>query len=468
MKSMTAEQIAHAVGGRAVAAPERAFTGVFTDTRKPVAGGLFVALVGERFDAHAFLADAVAAGAGGVLVSDAAAATSLPADVAVVVTGDTLAALQALAAAVRAAHPAKIAAITGSAGKTTVKDMVAAALRESGAVTRTPGNWNNHIGLPLTLLSTTGDEDFLVLELGMSAPGEIAALTALARPHVGLVTLAAAAHLEFFASVDGIADAKAELYAALAPDAVAVANADDARMFARATALHPRPLVTFGTLAAADVRVAGATVTPDGVRAELVVHGGPVRVDVPALGAHNALNAAAALAVTTALGVDPEAAAASLARHFAPSPHRLALVAAESGLTVLDDCYNANPASTRAALDTLSAVAPRGAVLGAVLGTMRELGPEAALLHQRVGAHAAVAGVTWLAATGEHAADLAEGARRAGVETILTAADAVELEGAVRDFAADGRWLLLKGSRGERLERLLDAVSSTPSAEVKG
>lgn len=466
MRSMTAAAIAEAVAGRAVAAPGRAFTAVTTDTRRPAAGGLFVALRGARFDGHAFLAEALAAGAGGVLVSDQAAAAGLPADVAVVVVADTERALTALAAAVRAAHPGQVAAITGSAGKTTVKDMVAAALTGSGAVARTPGNWNNHLGLPLTLLGTTGDEAFLVLELGMSASGEIAALTALARPDVGLVTNAAAAHLAFFPSVDAIADAKAELYAALAPGAVAVANADDARMHARAIALHGQHLVTFGSVAAADVRLVGATLGAGGLTAELSVHGAPIRVQVAALGAHNALNAAAALALTTALGVDPRAAAASLGQHFSPSPHRLALARAAGGLTVLDDSYNANPASSRAALDTLGAVAPSGAVLGAVLGTMRELGPDAPALHRELGAYAARVGVTWLAATGEHAADLAEGARAAGLAHVITARDAAELEGPARRFAAAGHWLLLKGSRGERLERLLGALGAGP--EVKG
>ena len=241
MKGMTPQAIATAIGGRCLrpgAGP--LVTRVSTDTRNSPAGALFFALSGPRFDAHDFLLTAVARGAAGLVVSDASRLPEPLADhVAVIEVSDALDALTQLAAHVRRTHPGRFVAITGSVGKTTVKDMAAAALGAFGVVGATPGNWNNHVGLPLTLCGLTGDEAFVVLELGMSAPGEIGALTRLAQPHVGLVTRASEAHLEFFTSVEAIADAKAELYVALPEGAVSVANADDPRMLSRARTLRP-------------------------------------------------------------------------------------------------------------------------------------------------------------------------------------------------------------------------------------
>jgi len=456
MKSLTARTIAAATHGQLVAGPPATpFTRVFTDSREPTSGGLFFALRGETFDGHRFVRAAVAAGAAGVVVDDADAAAGLGDDLVVIAVEDTLAALTALAAHVRAAHAGRVVAITGSVGKTTVKDMVAAALSAFGAVHKTPGNWNNHIGLPLTILATTGDEDFLVLELGMSAPGEITALTRLARPHVGLVTTAAAAHLAFFPSVDAIADAKAEIYFALGKFATALVSTDDARMLPRAQRAHGERLLTWGRAEDADVRIGAVALDASGLTADLDVAGAPVTVRLKTLGAHNAHNVAAALAVTQALDLNARVAAAALAARFRPSKHRLALVRAATGLMVVDDCYNANPLSAIAALEALAAAAPATATTGAVLGTMRELGPTAPALHAEVGAAAARLGLRWLATTGEHADDLARGARDAGLADVTAYPTAADAAPAVAAFAAPERWLLLKGSRGERLEQLL-------------
>lgn len=466
MKALTAKTIAAAMHGELAAGEAtRDFTRVFTDSRKPLSGGLFFALCGDTFDGHRFVARAVAAGAAGVVVEDVDAAGPLADDVPVIVVDDTLAALQALAAYVRQRHAGRVVAITGSVGKTTVKDMTAAALSAFGTVHATPGNWNNHIGLPLTLLATTGDEDFLVLELGMSAPGEIDALTRLARPHVGLVTGAVAAHLEFFPSVDGIADAKGELYYALPKFSTAVANADDARMLSRADKAHGARMLRYGRAEGAEVRLVATRTDASGVNADIDVAGAPVTVKLETLGAHNAHNAAGALAIAKALDLDPRLAATAMSERFRPSAHRLTVVRGAGGLTILDDCYNANPASAVAALRALAEAAPAGATLGAVLGTMRELGETAPALHAEVGATAGRLGLSWVAATGAHADDLARGARDAGVETVLTAADAAELGDAARAFAGAGRWLLVKGSRGERLERLVDLLADAQRTE---
>ena len=429
---------------------------VFTDTRRPVPGALFVALVGENFDAHNHLQEALDGGAAGLVISkDEALPSDLPPQTFVVVVDDTQQALTRIAELVRQAHPGRFAAVTGSVGKTTVKDMLAAALVESGGAAASPGNWNNEIGLPLSLFATGGDEPFVVLELGMSAPGEIDALTRVAKPEVGVVTAAAAAHLEFFDSVDAIADAKAELYRALPDGARAVACADDPRILKRAQEIRPDGLLTYGLSASAHFRVFDITQSAEGLKAQVACPEGEVVIQVQGLGVHNAVNAAGALAAASLLGVSPSDAAASLSAHFKPAAHRLQIHKTPSKAFVLDDAYNANPMSAKAALDTLAAIGNQACGLGAVLGSMLELGADADLLHEEVGRHAAELGLVWLVAAGIHAEALARGARLGGVPNVHIVNDAMEASKMACDFASDGRWLLLKGSRGGRLERLL-------------
>ncbi len=434
-----------------------AFTAVFTDTRRPVAGGLFVALVGPHHDAHDHLASALAGGAKGLIISrESKLPADLPADVFVAVVEDTSAALLRLAVIVRGAHTGRFVAITGSVGKTTVKDMTAAALRSSGVVFASPGNWNNHIGVPLSLFATTGYERYVVLELGMSAPGEIATLSRLAMPDVAVVTSAEAAHLEFFESVDAIADAKAELWEQLPPGRKAVACGDDPRVVSRALKLKPRGLKTYGLDRRCELRVTGVVHGPDGLTVTVKeARADEVTFTLATLGRHNAVNAAGALAVARQLDEALDRAAASLATHFRPAAHRLVVVHGADGVVVLDDCYNANPASTKAALQTLGEVAADAPARGAVIGSMLELGPSADALHAEVGRAAAAAGVTWLRATGPHGPAVVASAQAAELADAVAVADASDLQEDVKAFAAPGRWVLLKGSRGQRLERLL-------------
>ncbi|MEC9071472.1 MAG: UDP-N-acetylmuramoyl-tripeptide--D-alanyl-D-alanine ligase, partial [Myxococcota bacterium] len=280
-----------------------AFTRFFTDTRAPVDGGLFFALKGERFDAHLHLESAISAGASGLVISSTEhLPDSVPAECMVAVVDDTREALGALGHHVRGRLNGPVVSITGSVGKTTVKDMCAAALSAFGEVGRSPGNWNNEIGVPLSLLSLTGQESGVVLELGMSAPGEIAHLTRIAAPSVGVVTSAVAAHLEFFDSVDGIADAKAELLEELPSSSRAVVCADDARILERGRRFRPQDLLTYGLAEDADVRVTSVRQDERGLDVTVALEGEQVQVRVPTLGRHNAVNAAGALAIVHALG----------------------------------------------------------------------------------------------------------------------------------------------------------------------
>jgi UDP-N-acetylmuramoyl-tripeptide--D-alanyl-D-alanine ligase len=432
-----------------------AFDGVFTDTRSKVPRGLFFALSGPNHDAHDYLNQALKSGATGLVVSrEESLPRDLPEDTFVAIVSDTRRALGRLGSMVRARLEGPVIAVTGSVGKTTVKDMAVAALRAFGTCGRSPGNWNNDIGVPLSLFALEGSERHVVLELGMSAPGEIADLTEMVRPDVGLVTTAAAAHLEFFENVDAIADAKAELYESLPKSAVAVACADDPRVLKRARALVGDRLVTYGLHPDAHVRVTGVELSAEGLNATIDIRDQLVSVRLSALGRHNAVNAAGALAIVDALGHDVHIAAQALSDGFESSGHRLVLLESARGIRVLDDCYNANPTSTAAALRTLEEIAP-DAPRAAVIGSMLELGPTSSQLHHEIGTLAAQTGCQWLGTTGPFAQDIANGARAAGLNKVVAVSDAMELQPHLEKTLKPGHWLLLKGSRGERLERLL-------------
>jgi UDP-N-acetylmuramoyl-tripeptide--D-alanyl-D-alanine ligase len=456
MITLGATAIAKALSAELVGAESLNFDSVFTDTRKPIHGGLFFALVGPNFDGHHYVKAAVEAGASGVVVSTLPDSSVMNlGNVAIFLVEDTRQALTDLARHVRALHPGQFIAVTGSVGKTTVKDMLGAALKESGAVAVSPGNWNNDIGVPLALFATTGTERFVVMELGMSAPGEIRSLCELVDPVTALVTRAAAAHLEFFDSVDAIADAKAEIWEKLDSNASAIACGDDPRLVARLASIDTRTRLTYGVAPEAQFRLTEVSQSAEGLIASVSTPDGPVHLKLSALGEHNGVNAAGALAAAWTLGVDVEEAAASLSSHYEPAPHRLNLKRTTDGLVILDDCYNANPASTTAALATLNAIAPPECYRGAVLGSMLELGPSARQLHEEVGRFAAQQGVQWLGATGPYAESIAEGARDGGIDRVVISDDALDLIGSLEALNDDGNWLLLKGSRGGRLERLL-------------
>lgn len=435
-----------------------AFNGVFTDTRSEVPQGLFFALSGPNHDAHDYLNQALESGATGLVISrEQSLPHELPEGTFVAIVPDTRRALGQLGAMVRARIEGPVIAVTGSVGKTTVKDMAVAALRAFGTCGRSPGNWNNDIGVPLSLFALEGSERHVVLELGMSAPGEIADLTQMVRPDVGLITTAAAAHLEFFQDVDAIADAKAELYESLPSTATAVACADDPRVLKRAMALAGDRLLTYGVHPDAQVRVTNIDLSPQGLTTTIDIRGRQVTVHLKALGRHNAVNAAGALAIVEALGHDVLLAARALSEGFASSGHRLTLLESPDGVHVLDDCYNANPTSTGAALRTLQEIAPE-ATRAAVIGSMLELGPTSERLHREVGALAARTGIQWLGATGPFAQDIAAGARSEGLDQVVAVTDAMELQGALETTLKPGHWLLLKGSRGQRLERILTVL----------
>ena len=416
------------------------------DGRQAEPGGLFAAFAGEHADGHDYAAQAGRAGAVAVLGSRP---TPLP----TVVTGDTRAALQSLAAHVvaRLRDRLTVAALTGSQGKTSTKDLLAAVLSAAAPATATIGSLNNELGVPLTMLRATPATRFLALEMGARRIGDIAKLTHLVAPDIAVVLNVGQAHLGEFGSRQAIATAKGELVQGLAPGGTAILNADDLRVAAMRSHTDG-PVLTFGRAEHADVRVLGLTLDRLGRPSfTLRVAGTAVPVTLPLVGAHQALNASAAAAAGLAAGVPLDVAAAALAT-ASLSKRRLEQRDLPGGATLLNDSYNANPDSTRAALDALAAIEGRRRI--AVLGEMLELGDDSEAEHRAVGEYAA-SRADVVAVVGEAARPIADGA--GGRAVVLAGNDAAA--GWLRGHLAAGDVVLVKASRGARLDEVAAALA---------
>ena len=435
-----------------------AFTEASIDSRAMRGGELFVPLPGVNVDGHDFIAGALDAGAAGSLMR---ASWGVPAAVArggkaVIAVADPLAALQALGRHCRLRAHLPVVAVTGSNGKTTTKEMIAAVLGTRFRVHKNVGNLNNQIGLPLTLTRLRAEHEAMVLELAMRARGEIAELAAIAVPDVGVLTVAAEAHLERLGSLDAIADAKSELAEAIRPDGLLILNADDARLWER-NRRRPVPIRSYAVdNLDADLRPTRVSVTAEGGTRFTLPDGSEFSLSL--LGRHNVRNALAAILVGDRFGVSRAAAAAALAAMPSP-PHRLELVRS-GGVAILDDCYNANPASMAEALWLLGAIEiPAGAARRAVLADMLELGPESESFHEGVGRRVPADATLYVA--GSFAAATARGAAAAGLpsERVRRFDDVEAMAAAVRADAKPGDLVLVKGSRGMRLERVVNALA---------
>lgn len=451
----TLEEFARACGGR-LQGGDAAFTDVVSDSRTLKRGQLFVALAGANFNGNDFVGAALRAGAAGALVS-VAQPVALPQ----VVVADTQVALERAARRWRAHFGGPLVGVAGSNGKTTAKEMTASILAQAGDCLATRGNLNNHIGVPLTLMRLTPEHRFAVIEMGANRAGEVAALVALARPSIGMITNAGAEHLEGFGSLEGVARAEGEMVAGLTAAATAVINADD-EFVSLWRGSTPARVVTFGVRQPADF-------TASEVRTEIGAHGfrthfrlnapqGSTAIELSLGGAHNVANALAAAAAAASAGATLEHIAAGLASVRAV-PGRLQFRQSVSGAWLIDDSYNANPSSVRAAIEVLATLSGRKWL---VLGDMGELGSFAADAHSDVGEFARAQGIERLYATGplmQRAVDsFGAGARWYGAAAELTAAVAEALRGAGPEVR-----LLVKGSRFNRLERVVDALSgSTP------
>jgi UDP-N-acetylmuramoyl-tripeptide--D-alanyl-D-alanine ligase len=423
--------------------PPLPVTGWSVDTRTQNPGDLYFALRGPHHDGHDFVASAAARGAAGVVVERSCGA---PREL---VVSDTLVALQELAAWARAKWGGTVIGVTGSAGKTTTKDAIAHLLAVELPVGKTAGNFNNHVGVPLSILSLPDGCRAAVLEIGMNHAGEIRALAAIARPDVGVVTNVGYAHAEYFSSIEGVAAAKRELIEALPRSGVAVLNADDPRVLAFRDA-HPGRSLTFGFSERADVRAETAEYGAGGACFRAV--GVDFETELP--GRHAVMNLLAAIAVARVFGVAPERLREPV-RTFAAGQMR-GQRSQHNGVVVWNDCYNSNPEAAQSMIDVLRQT-PAAARI-AILGEMLELGRAAEELHGQVGRYAAEHGVDWLIGIGGHARFMVEAAVAAGLPRGRTHFfdDPAEAGEFARQTARPGDAVLFKGSRGVRVERAME------------
>jgi UDP-N-acetylmuramoyl-tripeptide--D-alanyl-D-alanine ligase len=448
---LTAASIAQASGGAVVQGdPATRIDSVSIDSRSVQAGQFFVAIRGERFDGHEFVQAALDKGAVGALIdSQAGRSADVERQGVLIRVADTTQALQAIARDVRRRSGTKVVAITGSAGKTTTKEITAEFLGARYRVFRNRGNLNNHIGLPLSLLELRSQPEIAVVELGMNHPGEIRTLIGIAEPEVRVWTNVGDAHMGFFESADAIADAKAEILEQARPGDVLVANADDSRVMARA-ARFPGRVLTFGVDTAADVRATGVRMQGlDGTAAQVATPAGAWPLQTPLLGRGNLANVLAATAVAVHFDVPLEAIRDRASRLTAAS-HRGELLRLPGGVTIIDDSYNSSPSALTRALELIGA-ADGCARKIAVLGEMLELGAHADRLHRECGAAAARADLSILITVGGDAARaLGEAAIAGGIPAECVHHVATRQDAAARalGLVRPGDLVLVKGSRG--------------------
>lgn len=431
------------------------FASIGTDSRNVNPGELFIALRGQKFDAHQYLGAAQAAGAVAAMV-DVVGATLAPASMPLIPVNDTAKGLTQLAYAWRSRFSMPLVALTGSSGKTSVKEMLAAILREQAGFSRdsvlaTRGNLNNEIGVPLTLLALRETHRCAVIELGMNHAGEISRLTQLVRPDVALVNNAGQAHIEYLGSIDAIARAKGEIFEGLSSKGIAVFNADDPHAALWQKICNKNKCIRFGLTQESEIS-ADYELRAQDSNLQIFTPAGEVSAKLNAPGLHNVRNAVAATAAAYALNVPLTAIAAGLARYEGVSG-RLQYKATKTGVTLIDDTYNANPESMRAAIDVLARTPGRRVL---VLGDMGELGASAAACHKAVGAYARDAQINTLFALGEMSAHtvaaFGDGARHfTKMEALLTQLQST--------LAADVT-LLVKGSRFMKMERVVKALAA--------
>ncbi len=451
--TLTFAEVLAATGGVLTAGiGEPTFTGVSIDSRTIGSGDLFVAIQGPRFDGHDFVADAALGGAAAVLVHHEVEA---PAALPLLRVEDTTRALGDLARHVRRQASIPVVGVTGSVGKTTTKDMAAALLATRGPVLRTEGNLNNEYGLPLTLLGLRKTHTAAVLEMGMSAPGEIRTLTGIAEPDVAVITRVAPVHLEFFDSVEAIAEGKAEILEGVRPGGTAVLNGDDPRVRGIGEGWGGR-VVWFGRDRRFDVSAERWRGTAFGMRFDLRVSGRTVEVALPLAGPHFVESFLAAAGVAHVLGVGAEA-MAEVASAITPARHRVEVRRLGEGVTLIDDCYNSSPEALEASVVALTLVPAKRRV--AVLGDMLELGATGPELHRESGR--ALAGrVDAVVGVGPLSKEIVAGAREAGLaeEALAHFDDASGVAAAVGDLVHPGDAVLVKASRGIQLEAVVEAL----------
>ena len=429
-----------------------------TDSRTLKRGELFVALRGENFDGHNFVEAVAKAGAAGAIVEPNWKG-ELPKTFALIRAEDTLQAYQELAANYRRSLSLKVVAITGSNGKTSTKDFAAAVLARRFRVTKTEGNFNNHVGLPRTILEATSRDEVAVWEIGMNHPGEVAALARLAMPDVGIITNIGVAHIEFMGSREAIAAEKGALAEAVDAQGTVILNADD--LFTNSIAARTRAKVLLAGTTAGTIRASEISQSESGTDFTILEGAHRCRAQLPVPGLHMVQNALLAVAAGRVFGLSLEDCAAGLVA--APLTKARLQIKEIQGVHFLDDSYNANPDSMKAALHTLVELDVEGKRI-AVLGEMRELGSESEHGHREVGETAAALKVDHLITIGNVAAEIAEAAEQAGLEKSVAVRSTSEAAELLSEIAAPGDLVLIKGSRAARTEEVIEQFRLRHSA----
>jgi len=457
MDPLSIDQIATWAGAvRQNGQGDRLVTRLSTDSRSLQPGDLFVALRGDNFDGHKFVDQAEKRGAAGAVVEEAWSGQPSP-NFALLRVADTLAAYQQIAAQYRRSLGLQVIAITGSNGKTSTKDFTASVLGSRLRVTKTEGNFNNHVGLPRTMLEASAQDKVGVWEIGMNHPGEIAPLARLARPDVAIITNIGIAHLEFMGSREAIAREKGDLAASLGADGTLILNSGDE--FAESIAQRTTARVILAGLESGGVQARDIVQTASGAEFSILEGAHHCRAVLPVPGLHMVQNALLAVAAGRVFGLSLEECAAGLAA--APLTRARLQIREIHGVQFIDDSYNANPDSTKAALLTLAELETDGRRI-AVLGAMAELGAESAHGHEEVGRVAASLGIDQLIALGPDSAAIATEARESGLKNCRVVASAAEAAELLGEATHPGDLVLVKGSRAARTEQVLEEFAQRP------
>jgi len=460
---ITGKEISSAINGRQISgSPDEFVKGLSTDSRKMTPGHIFLALKGQRYDGHNFLTNAINAGAMGVIVeSDATLPKKiLDNNLVVINVSSTLKALGDLASWWRRQWGGKVIAITGSNGKSTTKEMAASILSRKANTMKSPGNFNNLIGLPLTILMLQEHHKLAVLEMGMNMTGEIARLTQIADPDIGLITNVESAHLEGLGNLNGVMRAKGELLRMMSKASTAILNGDD-KVYKQLAPTFQGKVITFGLGKRNKVRAEGIKKVGDRAQAFNIYINGkriPVRINYPGL--HNVLNALSGAAIAFCLSISNELIAQGLGS-FSPLKGRFHFIDLKSGIRIIDDTYNANLSSLRAALQTIKGLIGKkqGLVIG--LGEMMELGKESPKYHFDAGRLVADMGVRYLVVMGEHGRNVIEGACQGGMDREQTyiATTHAEMSDSIKAHVRKGDVIFMKGSRKLALDKVVESVS---------
>jgi UDP-N-acetylmuramoyl-tripeptide--D-alanyl-D-alanine ligase len=460
---LTLEEVLKVTGGNLIQGGGNTFfQGVSTDSRTVAEGDLFIALKGPRFDGHHYALEALGKKAGGVLIEEDKVGDirwNGDRSKAVIAVKDTLSALGDIARDWRRKHGIPVVALTGSNGKTTTKEMIAACLETTFPVLKTKGNLNNLIGVPLTLLTLTEKERVAVLEMGMNVPGEIRRLTEIAEPDVGLITNIQKVHLEGLGSLERLKEEKGELFRRMRRDGTILVNQDDPRVMELANH-YPGQKITFGTehpaeVMAKEIRLGGE----GGTSFTLILEGEAMEIHLPLLGRHFVPDALSAVAIACLFGVEVQQIKEAL-ENFQPFPMRMEVVRLKGGKTLINDAYNASPYSTELALETLAEAKGEGRAI-AVLGDMLELGSFAKEAHEQIGKKVSELSIDFLIALGEEASTVVQSAIRHGLpmksaRMVENHSEAISL---LREMIEDGDWILVKGSRRMAMEKIVEGLA---------